>query len=280
MKTMAALALSATVGGGAYSFSGSGPLTFEPFPRCLSKHELRAGKWREGGENVSEKCGEDSFMIGRRRNTFAVADGVGGWVKHGVNPKHFSEQLVRELQELVDQCQTETISDHVAVVDSAYTTVKKKVKSGSSTLCLATANRAGSLTTYNIGDSGLIIVRNGAVAFQTTETSHSFNFPKQLGVHRGKQAGDNASDGVVETFALQRGDALLLMSDGVTDNVSPVALAKIVASHSTCGDEVAKSILRQTATSALEGNKGERPWDKGGYGQKPDDISVLLVCVK
>lgn len=280
-KTLAALTLSAAIGG-VYKFQSdaiNSPATsYESFPRCLSKHQLRGGKLLEG-ETKSSNCGEDSFMVSKRGNTFAVADGVGGWVKHGVNPKHFSEQLVQELQKTADESKAEPLDDLLGAVTGAYATVKTKVKSGSSTLCLATAGNDGKLATYNIGDSGLLVVRSGAVVFQTTETSHSFNFPKQLGVHRGKQAGDNPSDGVIEQFGLLRGDTILIVSDGVLDNVSPSALAAATAT-TKCGDEVAKKILQQTAKFALDGDSREKTWEKGGFGKKPDDITVLVVCAK
>ena len=40
------------------------------------------------------KGGEDAFGVSECRQLLSVADGVGGWDRHGIDPAKFSKELV------------------------------------------------------------------------------------------------------------------------------------------------------------------------------------------
>jgi hypothetical protein len=51
---------------------------------------------------------------------------------------------------------------------------------GSSTACVLVVNGT-TLSASNLGDSGFVLVRDGAATFQCPQQQHNFNFPFQLG---------------------------------------------------------------------------------------------------
>jgi len=62
--------------------------------------------------------------------------------------------------------------------------------SGSSTACVMVVN-GNKLGVSNLGDSGFVVIRGGAVLKASQQQQHQFNFPYQIG---GKEAmGDHPS---------------------------------------------------------------------------------------
>ena len=51
---------------------------------------------------------------------------------------------------------------------------------GSSTACIVVVN-GSTLHACNLGDSGFMVLRDGAVAMRSAQQQHGFNFPFQVG---------------------------------------------------------------------------------------------------
>ena len=68
----------------------------------------------------------------------------------------------------------------------------------------------------NLGDSGLMIMREGARIFRTKEQQHEFDLPYQLGT----DAKVSAKDATFEQVLIKKGDIVIVASDGLWDNLS------------------------------------------------------------
>ncbi|CUF60925.1 Hypothetical protein, putative [Bodo saltans] len=268
--------------------------SLETFAQCLGKKDLRKGVWKTKSFDSSPLCGEDSFFILDDLRTFGVADGVGGWSRHGVNPKDFSESLMVETKKQIATKQraainsTGSAADLETAVTAAHAATMKKVAAGSSTVCVASLDKnTHELHVANLGDSGLVVVREGHVVFTAKESTHGWNFPKQIGVNRGAIHGDSIHDGTHEVVKVFKGDHLVTGSDGMLDNLEPRQIARIVkdtlakkgplADGALVAKSAARNVLVAVCQSAL--NESEGKWDQGGVGGKPDDITVLVTRV-
>jgi protein phosphatase PTC7 len=264
----------------------------ETFAQCLGKKELSKGVWKTKSYDQSPQCGEDSFFILDKLRVFGVADGVGGWSRHGVNPKEFSESLMVETKKQIHAKQRMEIistgkhADLEGAVTSAHAATMKKVAAGSSTVCVASLDKnTHDLHVANLGDSGLVVVRDGHVVFSATESTHGWNFPKQIGVNRGAIHGDSIVDGTHETVKVYSGDMVVTGSDGMLDNITPADIARIVhetvQKPSSSAQHVAQAAARNVLVAACKAalNESEGKWSEGGVGGKPDDITVLVTRV-
>ncbi|KAJ3086574.1 hypothetical protein HK102_012896, partial [Quaeritorhiza haematococci] len=142
---------------------------------------------------LSVQCGEDSYFS--RHDALGVADGVGGWVQvKGANPALYSLKLMHyaslELERYDDIANNEyDIDDYynldpALVLERAYENVCRDAEEeglvGSCT-ALIVVLRNDELRIANLGDCGLMVLRNLVPIFRTEEQQHSFNFPYQLG---------------------------------------------------------------------------------------------------
>lgn len=190
---------------------------------------------------LSKGFGEDACFI--RRDSLGVADGVGGWKKiKGASSAFFSRNLMHfaceELIKIEKLCNsTHPTSDNgtrfippseggyayahvdpVKILETSYRLASEsaalyKVK-GSSTACIVIL-RNKELRIANLGDCGVAVLRGGSIIFQTSEQQHSFNFPYQLGTN----SKDRPTDAQSYFVPVQRGDVLVMGSDGLFDNL-------------------------------------------------------------
>lgn len=98
------------------------------------------------------------------------------------------------------------------------------VRIGSSTACVLILNRENSTVyTANIGDSGFIVVRKGAIVHRSEEQQHYFNTPFQLSLpppgHGDNVLSDSPESADTYSFPVEEGDVVLVATDGVFDNV-------------------------------------------------------------
>lgn len=148
---------------------------------------------------------------------FGVADGVGGWRQHGVDPGEFSRtvlisgkthlQLVENMKNAITVPVTNKEDLKWKAISVAQATCNSVVSAndrddsqnlGSSTLCAVALGKDNKAFFYNIGDSGLYILRyeqpkkgsgdetssdskEWCIHDFTPKQCHSFNFPFQLG---------------------------------------------------------------------------------------------------
>lgn len=169
---------------------------------------------------------------------------------------------------------------------------------GSSTLCVgalqADPDGPGTkLHVVNIGDSGLMLIRDGTIFFETEEQQHWFDCPFQIGHN---SADTPAASSVLTTLDLQLGDILISSTDGLGDNVYPAQILEVVEAEqkraheegqtATGSDDLGR-ISRRLCTLAREkmaDEWGESPFgDKaicegiGFMGGKKDDVSILVT---
>lgn len=92
---------------------------------------------------------------------------------------------------------------------------------GTSTAALAIL-KGDQLRLANIGDSSCLIIRGSEIIFQSEEQQHSFNFPLQVGVLSLRHMHDSSTPAEYAesyTVTVQKGDIVILSTDGLGDNL-------------------------------------------------------------
>lgn len=144
-------------------------------------------------------------------------DGVGGWASIGVDAGLYSKELARLTAEYV------SAEGPNNVVDALKYATEKNHAIGSSTACVVGLD-ADRLVGVNLGDSGLIVIRQGAIVYRTTEQQHYFNCPYQIGT----DSLDSVDAGRPVDVKLQHGDCIIMGTDGLWDNVFPSSIVHVV----------------------------------------------------
>lgn len=190
---------------------------------------------------LSKGFGEDAYFI--RRDSLGVADGVGGWKKiKGADSAFFSRNLMHFACEELAKFDNVTYAssskkdsssqfcpnselnsfynqiDPIKILESSYRLATEsasvyKIK-GSSTACIVIL-RNKELRIANLGDCGVVVLRDSSIVFKTAEQQHSFNFPYQLGTN----SRDRPKDAQSYSVPVQRGDVIIMGSDGLFDNL-------------------------------------------------------------
>ncbi|KAJ3045353.1 hypothetical protein HDV00_010223 [Rhizophlyctis rosea] len=259
---------------------------------------------KDDGRFLSVQVGEDSYFS--RHDSLGVADGVGGWSQvKGANPALYSRKLMHycsaELEKYDDIAAIDYDPkeydkvDPKEVLQKSYDAVCADAKSetlmGSSTAVIAIL-RDDELRVANLGDCGIMIIRDEEPIFRTEEQQHSFNFPYQLGT--GSQ--DCPSDAQSFRVKVQEGDIVILASDGMFDNVFDDEIVDIVrrvvdenGGEATSSDpqEIADALMRRAREVAEDGRFATSPFQsraiaEGLYyqGGKMDDVTVLAAVVR
>ncbi|XP_017051967.1 protein phosphatase PTC7 homolog [Drosophila ficusphila] len=244
------------------------------------------------------KFGEDAWFMtsNSMSHTLGVADGVGGWRSYGVDPGEFSMFLMRSCEQL--SCAKDYKPERPdLLLGRAYGVLLEQTCPvvGSCTACILTLNRANStLYTANIGDSGFLVVRSGAVVCRSVEQQHHFNTPYQLSSpppgHDLNVLSDGPESADLIEFPTQLGDVIILATDGVYDNVPEGFLVEILNEMSGVSDPVrlqmtANAVALMARTLSFNPNhdspfsQNARKLNIDASGGKPDDITVILATV-
>ncbi|XP_048572218.1 probable protein phosphatase 2C BIPP2C1 [Triticum urartu] len=224
--------------------------------------------------------GEDAYFIACG-GWFGVADGVGQWSFEGINAGLYARELMDSSKKIVTENQGAPGMRTEEVL--AMATVEAR-SPGSSTILVAHFD-GQVLHVSNIGDSGLLVIRNGQVYTQTKPMTYGFNFPLQIenGVDPSRLVQNYAID-------LQEGDTIITASDGLFDNVYDHEVADIV-SKSLEADRKPTEIADLLAARAKEvgrSGSGRSPFSDAalaegylGYsGGKLDDVTVVVSIVR
>ncbi|KAJ1720998.1 hypothetical protein LPJ53_004431 [Coemansia erecta] len=189
-------------------------------------------------EEMATSAGEDAFF--HRSDALGIADGVGGWAGvKDADPSLFARRLMHhvnlEIQRYED-IDDEMFSHYyeaapVDILRRAYDITLDEMEAmamrGSSTACVVVL-RGDELRVANLGDCGLTVVRQGDMVYRTEEQQHSFNYPYQLGT---EPHSDRPSDAQVFRLKIQKGDVIIVGSDGVFDNLFDEDILEEVNQH-------------------------------------------------
>jgi len=244
--------------------------------------------------------GEDAAQTSA--NFLVVADGVGGWAKHGVNPGFFSRKLVQTIVELghdknKNKEAKKSKDDFSFLFDIVHeanhvTAAEHKGSATCTTLqLLSNENKEPMLKTLNVGDSGYSIHRWNGKSFDlryvSTVGQKRFNFPHQLGGNHGDSV---RTVGMTQTHldldpAL---DVIIVVSDGVTDNLYPhqyhddCLTSLPLTSLSWVADCIARKAYWLGKDSTFDSPFAQTGRESGYYrgtGGKHDDITVVIAQI-
>lgn len=164
------------------------------------------------------KHGEDAHFV--HHHTIGVFDGVGSWSSRGVDPGRYSKKLA----ELTGKAYRRD-GKHSAK-DALTYAVSRNHHKGSSTACVMDI-KGRHLRGINVGDSGMVVVRNGAIVYSTEERSHNFNYPYQVSYSQP----EDLKQGERINFILKVDDVIVTATDGLWDNVFKRKIVEKVVKH-------------------------------------------------
>ncbi|KAJ3142055.1 hypothetical protein HK100_003250 [Physocladia obscura] len=192
------------------------------------------------------RVGEDAYFV--RKDGLGVADGVGGWahVFKGSNAALFSSRLMYHVASQLDYFDDLTndydineyyLLDPIKVLQVACERTLEDAGKGAGSAVGSTTALIAFLRLYityysddelrlaSLGDSSLMILRDGAIIFRTEEQQHSFNFPYQLGSNSKDTPEKDAGKWSVK---IKEGDVVIVGSDGIFDNLFDEDILEIV----------------------------------------------------
>ncbi|KAJ8070857.1 hypothetical protein OCU04_001219 [Sclerotinia nivalis] len=192
--------------------------------------------------------GQDAFFVAPISNTsdiaIGIADGVGGWIDSGVDPSDFSHGFCEYMAHTASLSNTidEVPISARRLLQKGYDLIcaSGKVRAGGSTAVVGIFNSGGNMEVANLGDSGYIQLRSGAVHSASEFQTHAFNTPYQLSLvpeavmrqaakFGGEQLMDLPRDAEVVSKELKHGDVVVFATDGVWDNLSGGDVLRIVS---------------------------------------------------
>jgi len=221
--------------------------------------------------------GEDAiFSQGR---TFGVFDGVSGAEKEEGLPL-YSVTLAKEMKSMAGSKGLKAEEMEAKLLRAAE--LADKTATGASTAIVASLGEDGFLRALNLGDSYLLVVRDGGVVARSDEIVHFFDCPFQLSV----DSPDRPVDGTVMNVEVIPGDTIVLGSDGVFDNLTEKAICDIVEEGPSAS--IIASVISLESRRIGDDPEAETPYAKeakkneyeeysSGLGGKVDDVSCVVV---
>uniref|UniRef100_A0A7E5A091 Protein phosphatase n=1 Tax=Panagrellus redivivus TaxID=6233 RepID=A0A7E5A091_PANRE len=236
--------------------------------------------------------GEDACFISKFKNVHVagVADGVGGWRKYGIDPSIFSSRLMKHCAEIVEAGTFDPTRPDL-IIAQAFTNLAEAPRPiGSSTACVVVVHQ-NVLYTANLGDSGFLVCRNGKIIHKSQEQTHYFNAPFQLTLlpETMETEGfiiDTPESSDMHAIELQKGDVVLLATDGLWDNVPEPVIAEALREATSTNIQAVCNTVALIARRLSHDNTHKSPFAQkaGEYGiatsgGKPDDITLVLLYI-
>ncbi|XP_010262929.1 PREDICTED: probable protein phosphatase 2C 55 [Nelumbo nucifera] len=172
---------------------------------------LKAGSFYIPKKNALKPQGEDAHFICPQQQAFGVADGVGGWVKQGVDSGEYARELMKN-STIALQAEPEDAVDLERVLRVACSNTNAI---GSSTACIMQLFNE-CLHAVNVGDSGFLVIRDGKIFYSSPIQQHKFNCPYQLG---NNPKCDQPNSAMVLKVPIKLGDVIVAGTDGLFDNL-------------------------------------------------------------
>ncbi|KAF0986376.1 hypothetical protein HZS_275 [Henneguya salminicola] len=177
-----------------------------------------------------EVFGEDSAYTIRssRYSFFGIADGVGGYSKHGIDPSIFSSSLMKFcLGKSSTMIKNQELPDCKKIIAEGYNQLLKleeRIYGGSTINISYFDHQSGELSISNLGDSRVMVIQPTAdLLFITNSQQYYFNCPFQLSISPGaiiQNSPQNISLNTEEaSLKLCHGDIIIIGTDGFFDNM-------------------------------------------------------------
>lgn len=240
------------------------------------------------------KGGEDAYKISD--HIYIIADGVGGWNSKGVDPSLFSKTLVNNTYKVFDiqneslhSCELYEIKFRMMMQEAINVSLKIKGSSTISILSIDPIKRKG-ISGY-IGDSLIVVMSYNLyknkyqVKFISTEQTHGFNIPYQVGYDC-----DSAENAIITEHQLCNLDIIIMASDGLWDNLSIKSILNLINQvkdeYNIIDCEQISHLLVKQAQVVSYSKSAITPFslkskESGGnkVGGKMDDISVIVLQI-
>ncbi|CAF0732894.1 unnamed protein product [Adineta ricciae] len=182
--------------------------------------------------------GDDAgmFVDNRSFSFVGLADGAGGNRSFGINPADFSQAVLDACRHLLQKTHFHSKQLPKLILSAMEQVEARKVR-GSSTLCLLALNKEEhTLTSLNIGDSGFVIYRNNEIYGRSKCTMNSngrgpkqlFSLNDSLGVPCFINENEVLSYCSLDTMKVQKGDTIILSSDGLWDVMQADQLQQVI----------------------------------------------------
>ncbi|PWA98361.1 PPM-type phosphatase domain-containing protein [Artemisia annua] len=224
--------------------------------------------------------GDDACFVAGSR-WLGVANGVSQWSFEGTNPGAYAKELMRTCEDIVLDTSNVPVTNPVELLCRG---VKETSMSGSSNILIANFD-GQALHVANIGDTGFLILRHGAIYKKSSPLLHEFHFALHV------EDSDDPLQLVEEhTIELEEGDIVVSATDGLFDNLYEREIAMIVSKSLQAGIKP-KEIANILATRAQEVGRStsvRSPFSDAaqtaGYtsyaGGKPDNVAVIVSLVE
>ncbi|EGR28308.1 hypothetical protein IMG5_178880 [Ichthyophthirius multifiliis] len=235
--------------------------------------------------------GEDAYYANSK--LLAVADGVGGWARQGIDSSLYSKGLCKHLSQLHNQNKNKYQNNPKQLIIDTFPYVQQIT--GSSTLVVITINEEqNKIFSSYIGDSGYFLYRldknkNAQLIFEFQEQQKAFNLTLlsknqiQLGIHEG---GNLPEDSLEFEHDFQEDDILIIGSDGVFDNLNSEQIGKLVTKYSHSLKRLA-NVIAETSFELSLNEEYDSPFAQKARAQgiqfnggKSDDITIIVAQIK
>ncbi|KAI7737425.1 hypothetical protein M8C21_004876 [Ambrosia artemisiifolia] len=224
--------------------------------------------------------GHDAYFVADGK-WLGVANGVSQWSLEGTGLGVYAQELMRTCEEILLDTSNVPLTNPVELLCRG---VKETNMSGSANVLIANFN-GQALHVANIGDTGFLIIRHGAVYKKSSPLLHEFHFAVQV---------DDSDDPLqlVEEhlIELEVGDIVVSATDGLFDNLYEREITMIVSKSLQAGmkpQEIA-NILAKRAQEVGKSSFVRSPFSDAaqaagytGYaGGKPDNVAVIVSLVE
>jgi protein phosphatase PTC7 len=226
---------------------------------------------------------EDAFFISAQPHlTVGISDGVGGMAARGLDPGDFARRLMAEAAFGAGVFPPAPLS---ALLAAAFSRVVTAGVEGAATALLCRVAPCGAVAALGLGDCTAMVLRVDGSMESSARQSVAFDTPFQLGhvVGRGAPRFDSPAAAAPWAAQLCAGDALVLCTDGLTDNLFMEDIAALARVREGAG-ALGLRLVRAAAAAAkdrmrdgpfaLAAKDADVAWSAGG---RADDITVVVV---
>lgn len=231
--------------------------------------------------------GDDAWFISDSTDSAGVSDGVGRWRAKGINAGKFARMLMVRCKKSME-AHKNSANPYMALKE-AYA---KKGKVLGSATALVVRGFDNKLYACQVGDSTLVIIRNGRCVYASDPQEHIFDIPYQLGNNN-----ETPKDGWRYVIPIQDGDTIVVGSDGLFNNLYVRQMASIINNFpmdsskdnmQIIADKLSQEAFNKSLSSAFWSPYAQRGYEQGVVtafdlkymGGHPDDITCVVGRVK